>query len=253
MNNALEFNVQNRDGSHVARTVNVKKLCLGIGTSRNVEAIRESLRKLSDEGYRIMEPAYICKKSRYLVTNEDVIEVQGPHTYGEVEYVVISDKGETLISVGCDHNDMPLCAMQTEGLGKVYDSPKEKQMVPAVIARDAWKYEEVRDHWDKLNVKNTVVANGMIIPYQDYMLEKLFGPEYHFSNHPWLKDDGVILFGGSSETLPSVPANVCNSMSVASSIRNLVFPSEFRFEIVDPIMNRRIFHSYQVLSLEEPY
>jgi hypothetical protein len=85
------------------------------------------------------------------------------------------------------------------------------------------------------------------------MLEKLFEPKYHFRNHSWLREDGVILFGGSSETLPSVPANVYNSMSVASSIRNLVFPSEFRFELVDPIMNRKISHSYRVLSLEEPY
>ena len=57
---------------------------------------------LRAEGYLIHGNPNVCAKSRYLLTNEDVIEVQGPQTSGEVEYAAIFDGGEIFISVGSD-------------------------------------------------------------------------------------------------------------------------------------------------------
>ncbi|NIQ33340.1 MAG: DUF2848 domain-containing protein, partial [Nitrososphaeria archaeon] len=163
----------------------MKRLCLGRSTSRDIETIRSRYEKIRAEGYHVHGNPNICRKSRYLVTQEDVIEVQGPQTSGEVEYVAVMDKGEAFISVGSDHNDRTLVRLWTPSLDKVYDTAKSKQMVPAVVASDAWKYEDVKDHWDQLNLRSYITVSGNKIPYQDFKLGDLFDLEYHFKTNPW--------------------------------------------------------------------
>jgi len=248
MENIMEFNAYARDGSVSRRAVSVKRLCLGRNSSRDIEATRKSLDERRAEGYAVHSNPNICMKSRYLLTNEDIIEVQGPQTSGEVEIVAIVDKGEVLISVGSDHNDRTLGTMWTEALGKIYDTAKSKQMVPAVVARDAWKYEDVKDHWDRLNLRSYVTVSGGGMPYQNFALSDLVDLEYHFRTNPWLKEDGVVLFGGTSKTLPTVPPNV---YQFQPSIKGLIFPRDFHFEVYDPRLDRKISHSYRIQCLEE--
>ena len=249
MKTVLEFNVWEEHGLYAARAVDVKKLCMARNCSRNTEETQIRLGKKRAEGYAVHGASSICRKSRYLITNEDIIEVQGPQTSGEVEIVAVMDRGEALVSVGSDHNDRSLETMWTEATGKVYDSAKMKQMVPAVVAKDAWKYEHVKDHWDKLTLRSYVTVLGKRIPYQDFTLGNLVKLDSHFTSHPWLREDGVILFGGTSDTLPTVPLNIYRFQS---SIKGLIFPKDFHFEVHDPVLKRTISHSYMILTIEEP-
>ena len=251
MENILEFKVWEKDGSSSTTAVNVKKLCLARNCARDIQGARASLDKKRAEGYAVHGNPNICRKSRCLVTNEHVIEVQGPQTSGEVEIVAIIDKGEVLISVGSDHNDRSLGTMWTDALGKVYDSAKSKQMVPAVVAREAWRYEHVRDHWDELNLKSYVTASDVKIPYQDFKLRDLVDLEYHFRSEPGLKDNGVILFGGSAGALATVPPSVYQFQSSLESFHDLIFPPDFHVEVRDPVLNRTINTSYRIMSIEE--
>jgi len=235
--NIVDFNLYAKDGSVSHRSVSVKKLCFGRNCGRDIPATRKRLDEKRAEGYAVYDNPNICKKSRYLLTNNDIIEVQGPQTSGEVEIVAIVDEDEVLISVGSDHNDRSLGIMWTEALGKVYDTAKSKQMVPAVVAGDAWEYEDVKGHWDRLNLRSYVTVSGKRLPYQDFTLAVLVDLEYHFRTNPWLKEDGVILFGGSSSALSTVPRNL--------------FPPDFHFEVYDPVLNRAISHSYTIQWLEE--
>ena len=239
MENIIEFDVYAKDGSVSHRVVSVKKLCLGRYCSRDTEAMRKFLDEKRAEGYATHGNAHICKKSRYLLTNEGVIELQGSQKdqSGEVEFVAVIDKGEVLITVGSDHNDFTILTMWTDRLGKIYDSAKGKQMCPAVVAKGAWFYEDVKDHWDMLNLRSYVTVSGRRVPFQDFKLSANVDLEYHFRTNPWLKEDGVVLFGGSSDTLPTVPPDL--------------FPTDFHFEIHDPILNRTISHSYTVQFLNE--
>ena len=199
--------------------------------------------------YNVHDNPNVCRKSSYLLTNEDEIEVQGPQTSGEVEYVAIIDKGEVLISVGSDHNDRTLETMWTDALGYVYDTAKSKQMVPSIVARDTWKYEDVKDHWDQLNLKSFITVGGRIIPYQDFTLVDLVDLEYHFKTSPFLREDGVVLLSGSSAVLPSIPSHI---YQFQSTIKGMTFPSEMRLEFDDPVLGRTISHSYKVSSIEPP-
>ena len=237
MENIMRFDVYAKDGSVSRRAVSVKQLCFGRNCGRDIEATRKRLDEKRAEGYAVYDNPNICRTSRYLLTNEDVIEVQGSQTSGEVEIVAIVDKSEVLISVGSDHNDRSLGTMWTKALGKVYDTAKSKQMVPAVVAKDAWRYEDVKDHWDKLNLRSYVTVSGRRTPYQNFTLSALVDLEYHFKTNPWLKEDGVVLFGGSGGGLSTVPRNV--------------FPPDFHFEVYDPVLNRTISHSYTIRWLEE--
>lgn len=200
------------------------------------------------EGYSMHGNPSVCRKSRYLLTNEEEIEVQGPQTSGEVEYVAIFDRGEIFVTVGSDHNDRTLFNMWTDALGKVYDTAKSKQMCPAVVAGDAWGYEDVKDHWDELNLKSFVTISGSKIPFQDFKLNELVDLEYHLRVNPSLRSDGTVLFGGSSGYLSSVPSNV---FSGQSSLRGIEFPPDFSFELIDPVQKRKISHSYSITALEE--
>lgn len=240
--------MQEKNGSSFTRTVSVKRLFLGRNTSRDVKGTQAGLDAMRTEGYSVHGNPNVCRKSRYLLTNEDEIEVQGPQTSGEVEYVAIFDGGEIFISVGSDHNDRTLLYLWTEALGKVYDTAKSKQMCPAVVARCAWRYEDVKDHWDELNLRSFVSVNGSQIPFQDFKLAELVDLEYHLRTDPSLKSDGTILFGGSSGALSSVPSNI---FSGQSSLRGVTFPPDFLAELDDPVLGRKISHLYKISSIEQ--
>ncbi|MHA2394283.1 MAG: DUF2848 family protein [Promethearchaeota archaeon] len=224
----------------------VKRLCFGRHCSRDTDSTRISLDLKRAEGYTVHGNPNICMTSRYLLTNDDVIEVQGPQTSGEVEIVAIVDKDDILISVGSDNNDHSIKTMWTETLGKVYDTAKSKQMVPAVLAKHAWRYEEVKAHWDRLILKSFITLSGEKIPYQNFTLSDLVDLEYHYRTNPWLKEDGVFFFGGTSNTLSSVPSKIYKP-----AIGGEIFPSDFHFEMFDPVLNRKISHSYNFRFLED--
>lgn len=250
MENILQFQIRSIDGTVESRTVSVRKVCLGRHCGRDIEATRKALDLKRAEGYSVHGNPNVCRKGRYLLTNENTIEVQGPQTTGEVEVVAIVDRRDVLISVGSDHVDRTVEIMWTDALGKVYDSAKSKQMAPAVVAKDAWRYEDVKPHWDQLNVKCYVIVDGRKIPYQDFSMSTLVDLEYHFKTVPWLKEDGVVLFCGSARTLPTVPPDIYQVYQRPNP--NLKFPSKFELELHDPALKRTITHYYDVLPIEKP-
>lgn len=184
LENILDFSVYDKDGHISRKSIKVNKLCFGRHCNRDIDTTREGLDLKRSEGYAVHENPNICIKSSYLLTNEDKIEVQGPHTSGEVEIVAIMDKDDVIISVGSDHNDRSLEIMWTATLGKIYDSAKSKQMVPAVIANEAWKYEDIKDHWDELNLRSYISLLGERSVCQNFSLSDLVNLEYHFENYP---------------------------------------------------------------------
>ena len=236
LENAIDLNVRAKDGTASSRSVIVRKLCFGRYCGRDPASSTRWLETKRLEGFAVHAAPDICRTSSFLLTNDYAIEVQGPRTYGEVEIVAIIDKGEVLISVGSDHDDVSLETMWTETLGKVYDSAKTKQMCPSVIASDAWLYADIRDHWNELGLRSWVTLEGERALYQDFVLGRLMDLEYHFQSSPWLREDGVVFFGGSAVSLPDMPSNA--------------HAPDFHLEAHDPVLNRTISHSYEVRCLD---
>jgi len=249
MNNTLVMTARpyGRPSHHIE--VDVKKVGCSRNASRDTLTTKDHLAGIRSRGYQVHGAAGVCFRSRYLITNEDAIEVQGAQTSGEVEFVAVRQAGHIFISVGSDHNDRSLEELWTTMLGKVFDTAKSKQMAPAVVAKDAWLHEDVRDHWDKIVLRSFVTVSGRSIPYQEFTLAALLDLGFYLQNEPWFQQDGSVLLGGTGGTLPVVPEDIYKGQR---SLRNVSFPCDFRFEMYDPVLKRTIAHSYKVISLEEP-
>lgn len=246
----MQFNLRGKDGTASPIEVNVRTICLGRAAGRDLSAMKSVVEKARAKGFAMYDVPNVCKKSRYLLTNEDTIEVQDRRTGGEVEYALISDRGRVLVTVGTDENDSTLIGLSSEALGKVYDPAKSKQMCPAVVARDVWSYDDVKDHWDQLRLRSRVMLDGDENSkrlYQDFPLASLRDPETNFKDFPWLRDDGTVLLSGSFDAVPDIPAKL-----FAATDKDGTFPDNFEIEIHDPVLNRTISHSFRIQHLVWP-
>ena len=251
MTNVLTMQIHPKDGASYPVDVSVTRVGCSRYASRDVEATERYLKEVRSNGYLVHEApaAGICFRSRYLLTNEDTIEVQGPQTTGEVEFVAIRHGGSIYVSVGSDHNDRSLNELWTSMLGKISDTAKTKQMVPAVVARDAWLYGDVKDHWDEIVLKSFVTASGRRVPYQEFKLGDLLDLEYYVESASWFQGDGSVLLGGSGGMVPDMPDHIYQGQV---RFEGVTFPGDFHFEMLDPVLNRSLSHGYDVVSLEEP-
>ena len=249
MKNILSMHICSVRHGTYSIDVDVKKVGCSRHAGRDITSTNELLDEVRAKGYAIHQAAGICFRSRHLITNERTIEVQGPQTSGEVEFVAAIHKGDVFISVGSDHNDRSLAELWTPMLGKISDTAKSKQMAPAVVAGEAWLYDDVKGHWDDIILKSYVTTPKRRVSYQEYQLADLLDLEYYLGRYSWLREDGSVLLGGSSRVLPSVPRDVYQGQS---SLQNVTFPHDFHFEMCDPVLKRTIAHSYVVLSLEDP-
>jgi len=248
MKNNLPLQIYPVGNESYSINIEVKKLGCSRHAARDIDSTNRLLDEIRGTGYQIHPAAGICLKSRYLITGEEEIEVQGSQTSGEVEFVVIADKGEIYISVGSDHNDRTLEKLWTSMLGKIFDTAKSKQMVPTVVASEAWLYDDIKGHWNTLVLKSFITESGREIAYQEFGLEELLDPDYYLDQYSWLKEDGSILLSGSGDVLPSVPPHIYQGQS---TLREVTFPSDFHIEIYDPVLERSISHTYTVSSLEK--
>ena len=74
--NKLDFTVNLLDNSKVNNIVSVEKLFSCRYGDRDVEGVSQVLNIKRGNGYKVHTNPGICRRSRYLITNDDVIEVQ---------------------------------------------------------------------------------------------------------------------------------------------------------------------------------
>lgn len=165
--------------------------------------------------------------SRYLLMAGEEIEVVSPETSGEVEYVIFyNNKEECYISVGSDHTDRALEGVSIE---------KSKQSCPKIISREAWRYQDVKEHWDNIVIKSIVELEGEKILYQKASLKSLLKPETLLGHvdPERFGEKGLVIFSG---TIPLTTGE-------------LVYSNKFGFAMSDPVLQREITGEYQVKIL----
>ena len=247
LNNTLQMDILPADQSGYQIDFNVSRVGCSRNSSRDIGATTQYINEIKQTGYKMHGPAGIAFKSRYLLTNETLIEVQGPQTSGEAEFVIFTYNDSLYLTVGSDHNDRSLGVMWTEMLGKVDDTAKSKQMVPAVMSDKAWLYEDIKSHWDKLIVSSKVTFSNKLVLYQQYKLSQLLDVQYYIHNENWILQEGSVLLGGSGPLVDNIPDKVYKGQK---DLEGVDFPKDFHIEITDPVLNRSISHKYDVVSLE---
>jgi hypothetical protein len=208
---------------------------------RDTKGMRKHLDDLLAQGNPVpMTNPSIYRIGRYLLTQSAEFEVQGPLTGGECEVVAIRDLDERVfITVGSDHCDRELEPLFGD---------KTKQMCPHPLASTAWYYDEVRDHWDSLQLSSRVTVGKVTIKLQDNYLSTLVDLEY-------------LLQMEKVNSLPRPMALFCGAValcdSVSTEIDEYKLPPEtaegvgdsFTVRLHDPVLQRSIEHSYKAIVL----
>jgi hypothetical protein len=163
--------------------------------------------------------------SSNLLTTADQIEVVGENSSGEVEFVLIPDSGRLWLGVGSDHTDRKV---------ETYNVTVSKQLCEKPIASVLWDFEEVVPHWDSLQLRSWIEEDGERRLYQEGSVVNMLTPQ------------SIIAGFEPGGTLREGAAMFCGTLAAKGGIRP---SSRFSFELSDPVLGRKITHSYDIVSL----
>jgi hypothetical protein len=169
-------------------------------------------------------PIYYRVAARRLTT-ADSIEVSGPDSSGEVEFVLIGWQGRIFVGTGSDHTDRKV---------ETYSVTVSKQMCDKPIASVLWELEDVIDHWDQMILRSFAVIDGARVLYQEGTLDAM------------LPVAELIRGGFGGAALPDGCAMFGGTFAAKGGIRPA---SRFEFELEDPVLKRVIKHGYDVVTL----
>ena len=101
----LPLVVQSRDG-HAPLPFTVRHIVCGGYSSREPAEVERHIKELEGLGIqRPKETPVFFSVASYLATVASAIEVQGPFTSGEVEFVLLFGPGGPWVTVGSDQTD----------------------------------------------------------------------------------------------------------------------------------------------------
>lgn len=228
MNNRISFTLHTLSGTRTIDMPYQNLFAIGYA-GRNIEKTLEHIRELEVE---LGVPApkkipTIFQCSNLLLTQDDSFHVVGARTCGEVEYIIVRCDGKTYIGVGSDHTDRDLESASV---------PKAKQVCPKPIGCDIWDYEELKDHWDDIEISSYQTVNGAEILYQKGTLADILPVETILKELAERVGDigNSIIFSGT------VPA-----------LNGFKFGSSFRGEMIDRKLSRTITCTYHVAVISE--
>ncbi len=196
---------------------------------RNQEEVRRHIEELAAKGIPAPSktPTLYPVITRTLVT-DNVIEVYGKDTSGEVEYVLfVVSPSEVYVGLGSDHTDRHL---------EETDIPRAKQICPNVASRNVWPLSEVESMWDDLVIRSWVITEGQKILYQEGRLELIMSPRQ--------------LMAMVEQRIGGLERTVIFSGTLGTLTGGFVVGERFAAELLDPSANRRLELEYEVRPLD---
>ncbi len=206
--------------------VPIDKAVIAGWTGRDAAAVEKHIAELAALG--VKRPAstpifYRVAASR--LTCDESIEVLGGASSGEVEFVLLQFQGRLWVGAGSDHTDREV---------EAYGVSVSKQMCEKPVAPQFWAYEDVAPHWDRLMLRSYATIGGAHSLYQEGPVMAMRHPEDLISRYAkegrW--SDGTLMF--------------CGTLPVHGGVRAA---ERFEFELEDPVRERKIHHSYTIVSL----
>ena len=215
-------------GVNVIDTGKIRQLIVAGWTGRNQDAVEKHIRELEAIGVRRPKTTPIFYRvSASLLTTDDTIEVLGENSSGEVECVLHAIEGDIFVGVGSDHTDR-----KAEAIGVSLS----KQMCAKPVSRQVWRFADVAAHWDRLVLRSYVRVNGGRRIYQEGSVATMRPPE-----------ELCRLWCGEHR-LPQHSSMFCGTLAVHGDI---VTAEAFEMELEDPVLNRKITHTYNVRTLPD--
>jgi hypothetical protein len=200
-------------------TYQVRELVIAGWTGRDQAALHKHIRELEAIGVRPPKTTPIFYRvAASLLTTAVEIEVSGPDTSGEIEFVLMKEDSQLRVTVGSDHTDR-----KAETIGVSLS----KQLCAKPVSAESWRYDEVKPHWERLVLRSW--TDGEL--YQEGPVTAMRAPE-----------DLLQRFGG----LRSGWAMFCGTLAAKGGIRPA---SKFAMELEDPVLQRKLRHEYAVKVL----
>lgn len=194
----------------------VTQLVIAGWTGRDAAALAKHIRELEEIGVKPPKTTPVFYRvSALLLTNSTEIQVSGGDTSGEVEFVLLSKPDGLWVTVGSDHTDR-----KAETIGVSLS----KQLCEKPVAKEAWRYDEVKPHWEKLVLRSW--ADGDL--YQEGSVAAMRSPEDLFSKF---------------QKLPAGWAMFCGTLAAKGGIRPA---KKFSMELEDPVLKRKLKHEYRI-------
>ena len=206
----------------------VRQLVIAGWTGRDVAALEKHIRELEALGVKRPRTTPIFYRVAVsLLTTGDAIEVLGDHSSGEVECVAYSLDDGIWIGLGSDHTDRK---------AETISVSLSKQMCAKPVSRDIWRFEDVASHWDSLVLRSFASVKGDRRLYQEGSVAAMRTPRELFRLY------------GDRELLPAGTAMFCGTLAAQGGVT----PAEtFEMELHDPVLSRKIVHSYRVRTLPD--
>jgi hypothetical protein len=204
----------------------VRELVLAGWTGRDKAAVEHHIREL--EALGVKRPAttpIFYRVAAARVTTDDAIQVSGPDSSGEIEFVLMASGGEMFVGLGSDHTDRK---------AEIYGITFSKQLCDKPIATTFWPFADVADHWDELILRAFITNGDKRELYQEGTLAKMLPPAELIRGHGTADTlaDGMMMFGGT--------------FAAIGGIRGA---DRFSGELEDPRSGRRITLAYDIRCL----
>jgi hypothetical protein len=206
----------------------VNNLVIAGWTGRNVEALEAHIKELEAIGVKRPKSVPIFYRVAHtLLTTTDSIEVMADKSSGEVEFVLYALEDGLWLSIGSDHTDR-----KAETIGVTLS----KQMCAKPVGTQLWRYGDVKPHWDKLVLRSFVPdGNGRRL-YQEGPVTNMRAPE-----------ELIKLYTGG-DTLARGTAMFCGTFAVHG---DMSYSGSFDMELEDPVLKRKLTHSYRIVQLPD--
>ena len=202
--------------------MDVRELIIAGWTGRDEAALRKHIRELEEIGVKPPKTTPIFYRvSANLFCHATEIQVSGPDTSGEVEFVLLKTRDALRIAVGSDHTDR-----KAETIGVSLS----KQLCAKPVSAESWAYHEVKPHWNRLVLRSFIYENSKRVLYQEGTVDAMRSPEDLLGRHPLKSDEAMF----------------CGTFAAKGGIR----PSaRFEMELEDPVLGRKLSHQYAIREL----
>lgn len=222
----MDFKIVTKNGESVI-SADIKNLMVVGFSGKDVEKTMEHIHELEKEGVKCPSEVpvpYQCDPQ--IVTRKEVIDVIGPKTSGEAEYLILCHEGKFYIGIGSDHTDREMEAVSIH---------KSKQVCLKPCSVEFWDYEEVKDHFPQLRLISTQVVDGKEIDYQNGVAGDL------------LPFDVII-----EKVQKEVPLEDCLIYTGTVPLLNgFRFGEQFSARLVDDQLGRELSLTYKIHVIDE--
>ncbi|MEY2621580.1 MAG: hypothetical protein RIT26_1400 [Pseudomonadota bacterium] len=212
-------------------SVTPRQLVIAGWTGRNARAIEHHIEELAALG--VPRPSSVplyYRASALMLTQQEGLEMLGGQTSGEAEPVLFWTRGEWWLTVGSDHTDRQV---------ETYSVAVSKQMCAKPVARTAWRWRDVAEHQDRIELASQIFEDGRWVDYQQGTLAAI-RPLNSLRDGFWPQgqgEEGDFMFGGTFAAIPNA-----QGVAIRPAART-------RLLLRDPVRGWSQSHEYAVTPL----